>query len=306
LSAGRTRSTQVVRFRGYFGAAARNNDLGSDPFDVEDLWRGGAVALPRNITPAAEANIWVDPEAASIVFNSGIPITVVGLDVCHQTLLRLDQLEAIDDATELGAFAKGATRPWFQKAADFGIRGGMHLYDTPAVAVSFRPDLVRTEPAWVAVETQGKFTYGQTVAYLMPLHKLWVGDKTHADVCLDLVDGPGFARLFAERVLARPLPGVAGGDGQRRMRMASIAVRERRASGTPHKTGHPERGARCARSPRPPAMRGPQARVRSRIPARVLPDRSSVGSCLPRQRRFAPPVTSSAAPVTNSAAGELR
>lgn len=164
---------------------------------------GGAVAVPGNITPAAEANIWVDPEAASIVFSSGIPITVVGLDVCHQTLLRLDQLEEIDTSTELGAFAKEATRPWFQKAADFGISGGMHLYDSLAVAVSFRPELARTEPAWIHVETQGKYTYGQTVAYLTPLQKLWVGEKTNCDVCLDLVDGPGFSRMFEERVLAR-------------------------------------------------------------------------------------------------------
>jgi len=164
---------------------------------------GGAVAVPGNITPAAEANIWVDPEAASIVFNSGIPITVVGLDVCHQTLLRLDQLDEIDASTKLGAFAREATRPWFQKAADFGISGGMHLYDTLAVAVGFRPELVRTAPAWVHVETHGTYTYGQTVAYLTPLHKLWVGEKTNCDVCLELVDGPGFSRLFDERVLAR-------------------------------------------------------------------------------------------------------
>ena len=103
----------------------------------------------------------------------------------------------------------------FEVVADFlVVEGGIHLYDSLAVAVAIRPELVRTEPAWVEVETRGRSTYGQTVAYLSPLHKLWTNDRANCEVCLELVDGPGFSRLFAERVLA-PLRDGAAPDATR-------------------------------------------------------------------------------------------
>ncbi len=79
---------------------------------------GGAAATPGNISPAAEFNFWQDPEAADIVFRSGVPLTMVGLDVCHQTELRPRQVEEVAGSSALGQFVLEATRPWFRVMAE--------------------------------------------------------------------------------------------------------------------------------------------------------------------------------------------
>lgn len=162
---------------------------------------GGALTVPGNVNPAAEYNIWADPDAAKIVFRSGIPITLVGLDVCHQTILRPEQITSLNGTSELSRFVRESTMPWFNVVQKAG-REGFHLYDSLAVAVTFRPELVRTEPTWVDVEVEGKLTLGETIAFLDPMHKAWFGDKTNCDASLELVDVEGFADLIDERVLA--------------------------------------------------------------------------------------------------------
>jgi purine nucleosidase len=163
---------------------------------------GGAVNIPGNVTPAAEFNVWVDPEAADIVFRSGIPITLVTLDVCHQTLMKVDELESLSQGSPLGDFVREATFPWLEKMKAGGTEG-FHLFDSLSVATTFRPDLVKTVRAWVEVETHGRATSGQTVAYLTKFVKeVWVGGKTNCDVSVDLIDNASFSDLFGERVLA--------------------------------------------------------------------------------------------------------
>jgi len=162
---------------------------------------GGALRVPGNVNPSAEFNIWADPHAAAIVFQSGIPLTVVGLDVCHQTLVRPEQIESLDGPGELAQFVRETTLPWFE-VRRAGGKEGFHLYDSLAVALSFRPELARSERTWVEIETSGQFTTGQTVAYLDPQFKAWLGNKTNCDACLELVDVQGFAALVEERVLA--------------------------------------------------------------------------------------------------------
>src|SRR5438034_1365768 len=62
------------------------------------LLRGGSFLVPGNASPWAEANIWHDPEAAQIVFEAGWPITAVGLDVTHKTLLSAALLDRLSDS----------------------------------------------------------------------------------------------------------------------------------------------------------------------------------------------------------------
>jgi inosine-uridine nucleoside N-ribohydrolase len=169
---------------------------------------GGAANVPGNITPAAEFNIWGDPEAASRVFESGIPITMVGLDVCEQTHLRQETVDALASGQgELSRFVAQAVQPWLSlRRAIYGT-SDLHLYDSLAVAVCFLPELVETHEAYVAVETAGVHTAGETVAHLNPVLRAGLtGRDPNAQVALE-VDAPRFERLFTERVIEPLLAG---------------------------------------------------------------------------------------------------
>jgi purine nucleosidase len=162
----------------------------------------GAATVPGNITPAPEFNVWADPEAAARVFESGIPITMVGLDVCEQTHLHEESVQEIAaGSTELAGFVARSVQPWIElRRAIYGTND-LHLYDSLAVAAAFRPDLVRTQEAFVAVETDGTHTAGETVAHLNPiLRAAFAQQEPNADVALE-VESERFGALFAERVI---------------------------------------------------------------------------------------------------------
>ena len=124
---------------------------------------GGAIDF-GNTTPAAEFNILSDPEAAHIVFSSGVPLTMIGLDVSHQTQAlpeRRARIAAI--GTPMAALA-GA---WIDYFGDryrevFGF-AGPPLHDPITVAELIRPGLVRTEPMHVEIDLSGGPSYGRTL-----------------------------------------------------------------------------------------------------------------------------------------------
>lgn len=127
---------------------------------------GGAVTVPGNVTPYAEANIRSDPEAAELVFSAGLPLTLVGLDVTMKTLLPRARLqEWRDKDTKLSYFMADATDFYMDAYENFapGI-GGCALHDPLAVGMAIDPAFCRTEPMQVAVDTQGQDTAGRTYA----------------------------------------------------------------------------------------------------------------------------------------------
>ncbi|MBM4034357.1 MAG: nucleoside hydrolase [Planctomycetes bacterium] len=143
----------------------------------------------------AEWNIRCDPEAARICFESGIPITMVGLDVTMKCRMSQGDVEALA--------ARGTTATQLldaMVAAWSGSADGKRklkcpiLHDPLAVAVAFRPELATTRPRKVVVETRGESTRGFTVATQ--------SDAPNAQVCLD-VDAAAFLRLFMGRILSR-------------------------------------------------------------------------------------------------------
>jgi purine nucleosidase/pyrimidine-specific ribonucleoside hydrolase len=112
--------------------------------------------------PASEWNIYVDPEAARIVFEAGFRLTAIGLDVA--THERID-LSAADRARLASSSSKAA---WFLRGAvgfveSRGFRSYCALIDSLAVAAVLDPAIIRTETVHVAIETKGEFTLGQTV-----------------------------------------------------------------------------------------------------------------------------------------------
>lgn len=127
---------------------------------------GGAFRVPGNTGPVAEFNYYVDPEAAGIVLNSGLPITVVPLDVTQELVLMRTELEvrAQRKSSRMAQALVNFTKSYMQyHSATEGFNGG-YLHDPLAVAVAIDPACVQTERVHVDVERAGTFTRGMTVA----------------------------------------------------------------------------------------------------------------------------------------------
>lgn len=163
---------------------------------------GGAFEVPGNITPCAEFNFWMDPDAADTVLNSGLRPLLVGLDVCNRTKLTRDQIAATGIKTDLGQFVQKSCAAWFDAMEKAG-EGGLHLFDTLSVAAALIPDLLRTEPAYVRLDTGTSVAQGASAAWLPGRPSEWSRptETANADVAVDL-DLDLFTRLFADRVLA--------------------------------------------------------------------------------------------------------
>ena len=158
---------------------------------------GGAVTTFGNITPESEFNIFTDPEAAKIVFESGLPITLVGLDVTMQTLLTSDHLKEImktrNHVTEFIGKIITHYMEFYREVV--GVEGcGMH--DPLAVAVAVDKSLVETRRLFVTVETKGEYTTGETVADLRASKEGTVKEP-NMDVCVN-VNAERFLRSFIE------------------------------------------------------------------------------------------------------------
>ncbi len=128
---------------------------------------GGAAFCPGNVTAVAEANIWGDPEAADLVFQSGIPVTMVGLDVTHQACLADRHLRtAAPDPGRAYAEVLATATEFYMRAYNPGVPVGNRtcpLHDPLAVAVAEDPALVTTRPYEVRVSLQDPVTRGMTV-----------------------------------------------------------------------------------------------------------------------------------------------
>ena len=161
---------------------------------------GGAAFELGNVTPAAEFNIHVDPHAAAIVFDGGIPITMIPLDVTHQlvtTEVRLAALRALANrcgtsvATLLAAFEKN-------RRAKFGSRARA-LHDPAVIGYLLRPNLYEGREVNVAVETQSPLTIGMTVVDWWGV----TGRKPNVRF-MNSVDADGFYDLLAEKLARLP------------------------------------------------------------------------------------------------------
>lgn len=148
----------------------------------EIVLMGGASGL-GNTTPAAEFNIYADPEAASIVFSSGLPITMVPLDLTHQAIVTPEVFERIQAIGNRVADMATALLGFYGRAFD-SAHGflGPALHDPCAVVRVFRPEIVACRPVNVVVETARSWSYGATVC---DLHGL-TGRKPNALIAQDL------------------------------------------------------------------------------------------------------------------------
>jgi inosine-uridine nucleoside N-ribohydrolase len=151
---------------------------------------GGSMGL-GNTTPAAEFNIYVDPEAAREVFESGLPITMVGLDVTHQAGAGPEERERLRATGRVGGVVAGFL-DFFASAYErsFGF-DSPPLHDPVAVAAVVEPTLLETRPMRVDVECESDLTRGETVC---DFHGV-TGKKPNAEVGVEL-DREGFFELL--------------------------------------------------------------------------------------------------------------
>ena len=116
-----------------------------------------------NITPAAEFNIYVDPEAAALVFNSGIPLTMSGLDVTDKAQIYKEEWAPLHQKGKASRFTAELLDFYNIASRKFGYTGSS-LHDSCAAVRLIAPDLFTGEKMAVDVETEGTLTRGMTVA----------------------------------------------------------------------------------------------------------------------------------------------
>ena len=130
----------------------------------ELVWMGGVFYRKSEIITPTEFNAFCDPEALKIVLDSGVPITMVGLDVTMQVLVEAPQfaeLEKID--TALGKVVVDWLK-FYEKLHRNSMGVGGALHDPLALAVVIDPTLIRTKPVHIGVNLAGNYAFGATVA----------------------------------------------------------------------------------------------------------------------------------------------
>jgi inosine-uridine nucleoside N-ribohydrolase len=168
---------------------------------AELIVMGGAVLTHGNVTEVATANLYNDPEAAAIVYQSGAPVVQVGMDVCQQVIISAAQLERIQQTSSATTQLLARLTPHLMQS--YVARGflpagaGVHYNDVPAMAYAIVPELFASREYHVRIATHDVLTRGQTVTDT--LHR-W-GLAPNAKVVMG-VNATALAEVFTTRVTA--------------------------------------------------------------------------------------------------------
>jgi inosine-uridine nucleoside N-ribohydrolase len=155
---------------------------------------GGAIA-EGNMTPAAEFNVWADPEAAQIVFDAALDVTMIGLDVTHKAVTGPDVQLRLREAGSIGVFVAELVDFFTVYHRHTYGWDGAPIHDAVAVAHVIRPGLVETKLRNVEVERLSELCRGRTVVDLW----LRTDRPANAHVGVDL-DADAFFDLLVQRI----------------------------------------------------------------------------------------------------------
>ncbi|NOZ71124.1 MAG: nucleoside hydrolase [Chloroflexi bacterium] len=170
----------------------------------EVIIMGGAIRHEGNTTPLAEFNTYVDPHAAHIVFHSGMPLTLVPLDVTYQCILLAQDVARLQEIdSPIPPFIADATRFYMEFHDEYQQIEGCIINDPLALALTFAPDLCDYEELYVDVDISGGVSMGKTFADFYHM----TGQPPNMKVALG-VRARNFIDLFVERMedLSRSIP----------------------------------------------------------------------------------------------------
>ncbi|GAY72000.1 ribonucleoside hydrolase RihC [Lentilactobacillus kosonis] len=152
---------------------------------------GGSLGM-GNMTSAAEFNVFTDPDAAKIVYQSGIPIVMVGLDITMQALLTPESLAKLEHMNKTGKMLHDI----ISNDGD-NSEAGIAMHDVNTIFYLLHPESITTESMWIDVITDGP-AIGETVG---DIRGAYHEGRTNADVCV-VIDSAAFNKWFLEEVAA--------------------------------------------------------------------------------------------------------
>jgi inosine-uridine nucleoside N-ribohydrolase len=161
----------------------------------------GTDGVLGNVTPAAEANILGDPDAADIVLGAAWPVAIVGLDVTQRTIMSHAYLAALRDrGGPAGQFVWDVSRHYEAFHEQSAQLAGIYVHDSSAVAFVLAPQLFKTRSGPVRVLTDG-IAVGQTIQKpsTMPVPAPAWDNRPDCQVCVE-VDVPGMLALYERTI----------------------------------------------------------------------------------------------------------
>ena len=162
------------------------------------VFMGGTYLTPGNATPVASANLYHDPHAARVVYDSGIPIVSVGLDACKKFFFTEEEIGKFPSMSMIGKYIYDISHTTYLDFYSNSVLGfrGYQSNDTPSIGYLVSPDMFKTSVHHVDIEIYGEFTTAQTVVDYKGISR----EKKNTTICTDL-DGASLKALFYERVL---------------------------------------------------------------------------------------------------------
>lgn len=160
--------------------------------NIKEIIAMGGTLSKGNMTSAAEFNVFTDPHAAKIMYDSGIPIVMVGLDVTLKALLTPETMDKLGTMGRSGKMLQALVTHY-----NDGDDNGHPMHDVNTIFYLLHPEAMTTEEMWVDVQTEGP-AMGETVG---DIRGAYHDGKTNAKVCVN-IDAAAFNKWFLEEVAA--------------------------------------------------------------------------------------------------------